>query len=716
MVELDHYSCYPVFGGNLKKTYHCMLNRNGIYISFREDEMKKRSLAFLLIMALMVYFIASCQHSPVETDESASATDTPAPEGVPTLSLDASPVTCEEAAEYLNNNEFELARNSFSAITIATPGAKCALQGLILVDMLEKDQQAPPEPTPGFEDVVPALLNNGDYAGAWEKLKEGVAANPDSTSKSNFWLWLWKAWNYAKNLTTDILIPMAMAVFIILLIFPLIKIINPFKRRIIVDIADFKPGSASEVDEKMCLSVSNKIQENLFNYHKKQLMNNVNIITSAIDAPELPDSISSKASGIWNFLIKLYPTKIFSVSGILEYHKTKGVGLALTTSFTNDHKILGHITFWDKEHNLPTPEPEKSSLLEKIFTPKKGKTEEPAPTFNKDDYYAKIRPLAMVASAWVFWQYCTLDKNIQLKSIFGTNVFESYKWYLIYLYQLQLLTSGTSEEKQEKARPYLLKSLAADRCNTVALFAFCQYYLDPKKKPENREPFEKTMKQVIGNGKDSDLTTILAHYWLGDLYLNECLKKHTTIPQIDEADRKKCFDEQFKPAYEGIQKATSITEDVRGCVQIPYLLSFVMSGDINRAKKELIKIEEMRTENENLLYNLACIYGVLATSDPELHEVSNELIQSYYSYQTYWQINRPVNFNEMAMVNLEKASFYMNFNNQEQANEFFKNCEEDQWLKEPLKVRSDVYQKIKENVATTIKVFNGSEVNQKSKK
>ena len=309
-----------------------------------------------------------------------------------------------------------------------------------------------------------------------------------------------------------------------------------------------------------------------------------------------------------------------------------------------------------------------------------------------------------------------MDKNIQLKSIFGTNVFESYKWYLIYLYQLQLLTSGTSEEKQEKARPYLLKSLAADRCNTVALFAFCQYYLDPKKKPENREPFEKTMKQVIGNGKDSDLTTILAHYWLGDLYLNECLKKHTTIPQIDEADRKKCFDEQFKPAYEGIQKATSITEDVRGCVQIPYLLSFVMSGDINRAKKELIKIEEMRTENENLLYNLACIYGVLATSDPELHEVSNELIQSYYSYQTYWQINRPVNFNEMAMVNLEKASFYMNFSNHEQANEFFKNCEEDQWLKEPLKVRSDVYQKIKENVATTIKVFNGSEANQKSKK
>lgn len=678
--------------------------------------MKKRSLVFLVLMTFMVFFIAGCQTSAADANDSGIPTDTPAPKVVPTLSLDASPVTCEEAAEYLKNNEFELARNSFSAITLATPGAKCALQGLILVDILEKDQEAPPEPTPGYEDIVPALLNNGDYAGAWEKLKAGVAADPTSTAKSNFWLWLWKAWNYLKNLTTDILVPLAMAIFIILLVFPLIKIINPFKRRIIIDIEDFKPGSANEVDEKMCLSVSNKVQENLFNYHKSQLMNDVNLITSAIKPPELPDSVSAKASGVWNFLTKLYPTKIFSISGILEYHKDKGVGLALTASFTNDNKILGHITFWDKEHNLPTPEPKKDSLLEKLFPPKKAKPEEKPDTFNKEDYYARIRPMAMVASAWVFWQYCLLDEKIQLKSIFGTNVFESYKWYLIYLYQLQLLTGGSSEEKQEKARPYLLKALAADRCNTVASFAFCQNYLDPKKKPENREPFEKMMKQIIGSGKETDLTSILAHYWLGDLYLNECLKMHATIPQIDDDDRKKCFEEQFKPAYEGIQKATGITEDVRGCVQIPYLLSFVMSGDLNRAKKELLTIEAMRSENVSLLYNLACIYGVLATSDPQLHELSNELIQNFYPYQTYWQVNRPVNFNEMAMINLEKAAFFSNFNNQDQADEFFKNSEEDQWLKQPLKERSDVYQKIKDNIKAMIKVFSGSETTQKQKK
>ena len=678
--------------------------------------MKSRSLAILLILALLVFFITGCQTSAADTDDSGTPADTPSPERVPTLSLDASPVTCEEAAEYLNNNEFELARNSFSAITLSTPGAKCALQGLILVDLLEKDQEAPPEPTPGYEDIVPALLNNGDYAGAWEKFKEGVAADPTSTSKSNFWLWLWKAWNFTKNFINDILVPLAMGIFIVLLIFPLIKIIYPFKRKIIIDIADFKPGSANEVDEKMCLSVANKVQENLFNYHKSQPLNNVNIITSAIDAPTLPESISSKASGIWNFLTKLYPTRIFSISGILEYHKDKGVGLALTASFTNNNKILEHITFWEKEHNLPTPEPKKDSLIDKIFPPKKAKSEEQPNTFNKDDYYARVRPMAMVASAWIYWQYCLLDKKNQLKSIFGTNVFESYKWYLIFLYQLQLLTSGTSEENQEKARPYLLKALAADRCNTVALFAFCQYYLDPKKNPGNRDLFEKTMQQIVDRGKETDMTSILAHYWLGDLYSSEDLKIYTSLPQINEVDRKKFFEGQFKPAYDGIQKATGITEDLRRSVQIPYLLSFVMSGDLNRAKRELFKIEEMRSEHANLFYNLTCFYGTLATCVTELGELSNELIENFYPELASGRALKPISFNEMAMVNLEKAAFYSNFNNQDQADEFFKYCEGDLWLKQLLKECSEKYQNIKANVSTTIKVFSGSEIKQKSKK
>lgn len=670
--------------------------------------MNKKLIASLLFCLLFACFIAACASKVEKQDGQAAdtqAADTqqvetqePEPDVTATFYTDASAVTCADAEGYARKGDYDLARSAYTSIATSTPGAKCALQGLIMVDEMEKGEETPPEPTPGYEDIVPALLNNGDYAGAWDKLKEGVAANPDSTLKTNVWLWLWKAWNYLKNLTTDILIPLAMAVFIILLIFPLMKIIIPRKRKMTIDIADFKPGSANEVDEKMCLSVSNKVQENLFSYYKKRLVSDCTIVNCPVNPPDLPDSISAKASGIWNFLIKLYPTQIMTVSGIMENHKDKGVGIALSITSNTNQKVMEHITFWYSEQYLPTPEPETKTLLEKLFGIKKAKTPEQPKSFNKDQYYEMARQLAMVAAAWVYWQYCLLEAKGRIKEIFGTDNFESYKWWLVYRYQLQIIKNGSLKEKREKARPYLEKSLEADRSNTIVQLVYCQYYLDPKKDAQNRDPYEKKLQLIIENGKETDLTTVMAHYSLGDLYLNERLKLHPSMTQIDAKDRRVCFEEQFKPAFDGALRERGINEEVRRYLQIPYLLEFVLSGQVDRAKRELEKIEKLRSSNSELLYNLACLYSVLSTCEKCPSDFQADLCRQFYPPSKYWEINKPGNFKDMALVNLEKAIFHSCFADKDEAKEYYEMCETDEWLKTVI-TDNAVYQNIKTKYA-----------------
>ena len=610
---------------------------------FREDEMKNAQkfftrvagIAIILFGSLIVLYAltfglslwvgqntSELQSSTPVTKIATQNPATPYP-----ISADTQAVSCSDAVHYLQADRIELSKQAYTAILTNDPTSKCALEGLAAAAAAEKSQAAAPTPTPlptlTAYEAIPGLLHIGDYDGAYAKLKDSAAVHFSPTRADLNWVKLWAGWNEISAFMQEFVLPVISAFLILLILVLLFIKIRAVYFSQKIDIQKFTSGSAFFLDDNICSSITNAIQENLVKDFRGIENDSNGIIDQTINLPEMPSNISSNISGIWNVIVKLFPAKVLNITGSLEYQSSKGAGISLKLFRNQDQNIIRQTTIWEIDFT------EKILPPEQIPNSTDESKKETSP--QKLEYTNRAFRLARIAAAWIFWNICDLNySKEEIRSFLGTDSYLSYFYYS--LYQIYLPAKGNTHNAKYlecllESESFLKKSLRADQHNSFAALNLANKFIKPgiNQGKSTVEEYEETISLSITQNFQ-EIPCILANYSLGSLKFNDLLKNESAknILHIKPKKLTDCVDSYFSPAYQGARyqeklknsreakNTSSLSWNSIYAIQIPYLLRFILDKDFDTAFAELSRIEKIKSDKLNVLYNLACFYSLIS--------------------------------------------------------------------------------------------------------
>jgi len=645
---------------------------------------------------IVLLSISSCAQKQIPPTSTATPTAiaTPIPTQALTMPVDGADITCKDAADYYKKGDIALANQAYLAILAKTPLAKCALEGsAMLSELLSPTKTVVPTPTlsptvtPNAATVVPALIKAGDYSGAYEKAKEGISADPEIQKSLNR---DFLNWFVVKNFCVAYVLPLAIILLILIILYLAFSKFRKVYRTVQLDLKEFSSGTYS-IDEKVVGALGKSISSRIELVLKRNLDNQPNSVRELVNTPlclpELPSSVPSQISGFWNFITKLFPPRVLTVEGLLEYNESDGIGLSVKIINERDQLFAGHRLFWAKDINLDykitgtnediktvnskstTETKEEPANKTSIAIKNSVETTSTTQTIN-DILVYKFFDLADIAAAWIYWEYCEIQQ-FDMQEIFGTDVFESYLWYS--------LSCDPAHNEQ-----YLDYSLAEDYKNTLALINKAKNFLNKYRKSKSAITWDqlnenslKLLHQVIGlRANDIDASKILANYTLGVVYLDKSIldiDPHESIGKLHILPDIESYDGYFGDAYKDINDflKSNTTKQRRGkplkhqfihTVQLPHIGFMIWQNE-----KETKWFDQFRAiENEpnktwDILYNLACAYNRFSLSSK--NELIEKLVKEFeptkhYPYQPIADIETEYKINKLSKKALQIALIY----------------------------------------------------------
>jgi hypothetical protein len=584
------------------------------------------------------------------------------------ISTDTNAVSCNDAAYYFQSDRIELSKQAYTAILEKYLASKCALEGLAAAAAAEKGQAAAPTPTPlptlTAYEAIPGLLHIGAYDNAYAKLKDSTAEHFSPTRADLYWAKIWAGWKEISAFLKEFILPVISAFLILLIIVLLIIKIRAVYCLQKIDIQKFTCGSAFFLDDNICSSITNAIQENLVKNFRGVENDSNGIIDQTINLPEMPSNISANISGIWNVIVKLFPAKVLNITGSLEYQSGKGAGIALKLFQNQDQKIIKQTTIWEIDFTGKILPPEQ------IPTSTDEAKKETFP--QKLEYTHRAFRLARVATAWIFWNICDLNySKEEIRSFMGTDSYQSYFWYS--LYRIYLPEKGTmnNAKYQEcllESESYLKKSLSVDQHNSFAALNLANKFIKPdiNQGKSTVEKYEEVISLSITQNI-REIPCILANYSLGSFKFNDLLKNESAkdILQMDPKGLNDCVDHYFLPAYQGARyhekvkngrdanKSSSLSWNSIYAIQIPYLLRFILDKDYDTAFAELSRIENEKTDKLNVLYNLACFYSLISHCKGFEKRCFKRLKTQFYSQNENGGFTEANSLLDLSLINLQ---------------------------------------------------------------
>jgi hypothetical protein len=613
-----------------------------------------------------------------------------------------------------------------------------------------------PKPTALPNMAVPGLLQISDYNGAWTNLQANVTSGQIVAKVSPTWVKAWLSWVIAKNTIMNIGLPSLAGFVVIIIVIILICKFLQSSTLTQMTFGDFTSASAKVENAGICTSISTKIKENLYNFYsakpgeipvvtdgpvfdqsgRSKDTFDGNALTSTITFNpqrtipqdlQLPSTVPAQISSIFDFLQKIFPPRVITISGQLEYQEEMGVGLSITFDDNVSTNIAKNITFWEKDfHLLPeklsnensSSEKQESKLLDlpqiKVLltmpsspassgstAPSAGKAKtSPNSKISDNEYFNRSRPLVNIASAWIFWNISeSTGKRNRLEEVCGTDSVESYQWFVLFLTFYKSYQRGLQTNKEEtgeinkKAKYCLLKSLEKDQHNSMANMSLAFYYVHPEVKKNDGWIFQNKytylLKEALKYSAPADLTNIRANYFLGDYYLNHCLetlqKKGEEIAALPDKEAKKEITQYFKNAIDGAgSKRRYIPKNARLAYEIPYLTCLIAFNKIWQVSiiRHLLAIEiqknnirktPLQENNVDLIYNLACFYSILSKSERLIKSSYSFIERYFYKEDPTLVIKKPTCLSDLALRNLELAF-------ECSCTDVLSICDEDQWL------------------------------------
>lgn len=556
------------------------------------------------------------------------------------LSTDNTAVNCAVAKAFFENGDYDLANNAYQAILGEEPKSKCALEGITLLSLLPLNYltQTPvpttaPTATPNAATVVPALVALGDIDGAWEAAKTGVKTDPDMIKSVPLW---YRIWMHINHFIIKILIPVIAFLLAAWILWIIVSRLINGRFHYQLDMTDFASGTYTD-DEKNIPSLGKSITsraELILNRHFTSLENDKKIqICSPINPPQLPAFAPTQISTLLKFFTELFPAKIIEVNGLLEKNFQEGLGLSVKMIQKDTQNYLDQTIIWQNEIIAPVETKETTNKPEIFFL------------------------LVEVAAAWIFWTYCSTRK-LNLKKIFGTDKFDSYKW------QFLSTKTGITDDEAEK---YLLHSMKCDKGNLVALNNLGGFYYkkfmqsEPdasgkKKKVKNLDSDKKDkivrieqdvlidlitqkLSKVIQLSDPYDLPAIYANYNLGCLKMDvENFNKTTIAENAKQKHQQELLQNEklektkpikyFEKAYFGAKNTKSnMSQKLKFTMQLPYI-EMQLQQNKTEVIGELLKIEKFKDKDGNLAFNLACLFSRLSEPEQQIPEVIHKLTKT----------------------------------------------------------------------------------------
>ena len=584
------------------------------------------------------------------------------------ISTDTNAVSCNDAVHYLQLDRIELSKQAYTAILKNNPASKCALEGLAVIAAAEKSQAAVPTPTPlptlTAYEAIPGLLHIGDYAGAYAKLKDSTAVHFSPTRADLNWVKTWAGWQEISAFVKEFILPVISAFLILLIIVLLIIKIRAVYFLQKIDIQKFTCGSAFFLDDNICSSITNAIQENLVKNFRGVENDSNGIIDQTINLPEMPSNISANISGIWNVIVKLFPAKTLNITGSLEYQSGKGAGIALKLFRNQDQNIIKQTTIWEIDFTGKILPPEQ------IPNSTEESKKETSP--QKLEYTNRAFRLARVATAWIFWNICNLNySKEEIRSFMGTDSYQSYFWYS--LYRIYLPAKGTMNSAKYlecllESESFLKKSLRADQHNSFASLNLANKFIKPGISQGNAAPaeYEEVISLAITQNF-KDIPCLLANYSLGSQKFNDFLKNEPgkNLLQMDLKRINEIVNQYLLPAYqvaryhEGVKnnrksnQSPGLSWNSIYAIQVPYLLRFILDKDYVTAFAELSRIEKVKTDKLNVLYNLACFYSLISQCEGFEKQFFSSLKTLFYPQNENTAYPEANSLLDLSLINLQ---------------------------------------------------------------
>lgn len=508
---------------------------------------------------------------------------------------------CNLAQNMLIAGDLEGAKSIYKDVLKDYPDMICAVEGLNAI--------------PTIYDEVKVLTQMCNYDEAWKKLSVAVATNPKDSYLTELtkqpWFYVQKFKEWFKHFI----------IIIIVLIVGVVVIARIWFCKERLNIGDFELGITGLPDPKKSLIA--KFEETLVSLgEKSNVYKPLTLIESPISIPDLPQNLASipkEVNIVWDFFIKIFPPKVITIKGTLDFDNTKGAGINIKLINSRGNKILSSYTIWQSDMD---PGFKKDSK-----------------TPDNDDYNKLVDPAACLA----YWELYKRKyrKNLSkltsnLRNDFGTDVGQSFIATRIGSHLLKRLDFAIGEEMMRKA-------LKHDSKNYIAWYnlAVAEYYKAsklinervPKQKELNLNLIYKNTVRYLQNvirltEKDHDnLAHIFSYYGLGTIEIYKyTLTVNTTQQQGDIEKAKVCFEKAIDYAKTAKKKMEQklpvkqvkslITDELIILLQIPYTVTQILSDpNITYPTKEINDIEKEKPTNPSIMYSLACFISTMYQFD-----------------------------------------------------------------------------------------------------
>ncbi|MBN1219462.1 MAG: hypothetical protein JXM69_11075 [Anaerolineae bacterium] len=425
---------------------------------------------------------------------------------------------CQLAAQYTELGLTDKSREIYDGILAAYPDVACAAQGLKEVAAQPSPEPTPtPTATPSGYQKAEALHQTGIDDKAWENFVSAIEANPQDADRgrlaNQFWVWWQRGSIFLKIYLQPALLTLIYIIVFGFLLYLFIRLIRFWihNRKLRLDVDKFETGAVKlEPDPSGSLVI--QVEQALQRLGKTDKLHRAGLIDQpvSIETLQLPEieALPKDVNQVWNFLVKLFPPNVITLSGVLQHDPGQGAGLSLRITHAQSKQIWGSYTLWQQE-------------VDPKFS---GNGQAPNPT----DYLK----LAEVAATWAYWtieQYQEEDGHTQerLRRVFGT---DSWRSYINTCMAARLLNAG----EKEAAEKTLRKALTDDHENRHALFNLAMVEVEGMKKQTRREklaqgqdPYQqasayfkrvqKLSKEIVNQGTDP--ANIFALYQLGAIEL-----------------------------------------------------------------------------------------------------------------------------------------------------------------------------------------------------